>query len=65
MLASGALLNDDGTQVIGGISLIDTNSYEEAEKFALEDPYQKANIRKETKIIKWRRRWWDGEFLDN
>ncbi|KTC99043.1 YciI-like protein [Legionella geestiana] len=63
LLASGALLDDDGTTVIGGISLIDTEDRAEAEKFANDDPYGKAGIRKETLILKWRQRWWNGNFL--
>lgn len=63
LLASGALLAEDGKTVIGGISLLDTDDYEKAKRFAFNDPYQKANIRKETKILKWRKRWWEGEFL--
>lgn len=63
LLASGALLAEDGKTVIGGISLLDTNNYNEAKQFAFKDPYQKAGIRKETKILKWRKRWWEGEFL--
>ncbi len=38
---------------IGGISLIDTEDRTEAEKFAYNDPYAKAGIRKETLILKW------------
>ena len=63
LLTAGALLADDKTTVIGGISLLDTDSREEAEKFAYEDPYEKAGIRKQTMILRWRRRWLDGEFL--
>ena len=63
LLASGALLSDDGLTVIGGISLVDFDEEEDALKFANNDPYAKAGIRKTTKIIKWRKRWWDGEFL--
>jgi uncharacterized protein YciI len=63
LLASGALLSEDGRTVIGGISLIDTDNFSEAESFALADPYQKAGIRKELKILKWRKRWWEGQFL--
>ncbi len=63
ILASGALLSDDGKTVIGGISLLDTNDREEAEKFANDDPYAKAGIRAKTLIHKWRKRWWEGSFL--
>ena len=62
LIASGALLDDDKT-IVGGISLLNVNSREEAEKFANEDPYVKAGIRKTTKIIMWRKRWFEGEFL--
>lgn len=62
LLASGALLDQDGTTVIGGISLIDTDDYLEAMQFANDDPYQTAGIRKKTLILKWRKRWWEGEF---
>lgn len=65
LLASGALLDDDGITIIGGISLIDTEDRTEAETFANEDPYGKAGIRKETVILKWRQRWWNGTFLQS
>lgn len=48
-------MDEDGKTVIGGISLFDTDDYEEAKKFAFNDPYQKANIRRETKILKCER----------
>lgn len=63
LLASGALLDEDGVTVIGGMSLIDADNRSEAEKFADNDPYAKVGIRKETLIVKWRKRWWDGDFL--
>lgn len=62
ILASGALLDEDGT-IIGGISLFDTDDWHEAKLFADSDPYASAGIRAETKIIRWRKRWWDGSFL--
>ncbi len=63
LLESGALLKDEGDVIIGGVSLLDTDILKEAQDFAIQDPYTKAGIRKETKIIRWRRRWVDGEFL--
>jgi len=63
ILASGALLADDKITVIGGVSLLDTESREEAEKFAFEDPLEKAGIREKTLVLRWRRRWLDGKFL--
>lgn len=63
LLASGALLDDDGSKIIGGMSILDTTDKSEAQKFADEDPYNIAGIRKETSIIRWRHRWVDGEFV--
>ncbi len=65
ILTSGALLADDNITVIGGISLLDTESREEAERFAFEDPFEKAGIRERTLVLRWRRRWLDGKFLEN
>ena len=63
LLGSGALLDDEGVKIIGGMSIFDTEIQSEAQKFADEDPYSKAGIRKVTTVVKWRRRWLDGEFL--
>lgn len=62
LIASGAILSDSG-QVIGGMSIIDTEDIEEARRFASEDPYSKHEIRVTISIIKWRKRWWEGKFL--
>lgn len=63
LLASGALLSDDGATIVGGLSVLDTEDRAEAEKFANEDPYTLHKIRKEIQIIRWRRRWIDGLFI--
>lgn len=65
VLASGALLDEDGKTIIGGVSLVDTDSRVEAERFAYDDPYAKAGIRDQTSIHRWRKRWWSGLFLDD
>jgi uncharacterized protein YciI len=62
LLASGALLGDDGATVIGGVSLFDTEDREEAVRFEAEDPYAAAGLRARTEIVRWRLRWWIGEF---
>jgi len=62
LIASGALLDETGENIIGGVSLFDTEKKESAIRFEAEDPYAKADIRAEVKIIKWRLRWWFGEF---
>jgi uncharacterized protein YciI len=65
ILASGALLSEDQEEVIGGITLLDVETLEEAEVFGKEDPYTKANIRRNVNILYWRKRWWNGQFLLN
>ena len=62
LLASGALLAEDGITIVGGASLLDTDSREEAVRFEAEDPYAKAGIRRDVRVIEWRLRWWLGEF---
>ena len=62
LLASGALLDEDGMKVIGGASLLDTESREEAVRFEADDPYAQAGIRADVEIVPWRLRWWIGDF---
>ena len=64
LLHSGALLDEDNQTIIGGVSIIDTENFEEAEAFANNDPYSQCGIRKEIKIKKWRIRWVNGKFID-
>ncbi len=63
ILAAGAILADDGETVVGGLTILDTDDREEAETFAATDPYTTAGIRKETTVTRWRKRWWEGDFL--
>ena len=62
LLASGALLDETGQNIIGGASLFDTEDREEAVRFEAEDPYAKAGIRAQVDIRQWRLRWWVGGF---
>jgi len=63
LLGSGALLSEDGSKIIGGLSILDTEDKNEAIQFAVEDPYQKVGIRMNTPVFRWRRRWLNGKFL--
>jgi uncharacterized protein len=62
LLASGALLTEDGKSIQGGASFIDTDDFNEAAQFESQDPYAKAGIRARVEIIQWRLRWWVGQF---
>jgi len=63
ILASGAILADDGQTIVGGMTIIDTDDRSEAEQFAATDPYAIAGLHLNTMVVRWRKRWWDGEFL--
>lgn len=62
LLASGALLAEDGRTIVGGASLLDTDDRAEAVRFEADDPYAKAGIRRDVDIVPWRLRWWMGLF---
>ena len=65
LLSSGAILDENNSKIIGGASLIDTNSRHEAVRFEAEDPYALAGIRAKVEIHHWRIRWWLGNFNIN
>jgi len=65
LLASGALLDETGENIVGGASLFDTDDRDEALRFESEDPYAKAGIRADVNIVQWRLRWWVGTFDAN
>src|SRR5262249_55897179 len=62
LLVSGALFSENGNSVEGGASLLDTEDFDEAVRFEAQDPYAKAGIRARVEIVKWRLRWWVGQF---
>ena len=62
LLVSGALLSADSNKIEGGASLLDTEAFDEAVRFEAQDPYAKAGIRARVEIVKWRLRWWIGQF---
>lgn len=55
LLCAGALLSEDGKKVIGGLSIVNCSGHQAAYDFAHNDPYDKANIRNETHILRWDR----------
>jgi len=62
ILASGAILEDDGVSIVGGMTLLDTDDRATARQFADDDPYAQAGLHKHTMVVRWRRRWWEGTF---
>ena len=62
LLASGAILAEDGVTVVGGASLLDTDDEAAARAFEADDPYAAAGIRAKVTVVRWRLRWWRGAF---
>ncbi|MFP3456417.1 YciI family protein [Psychrobacter sp. SIMBA_152] len=54
LLACGAKLSDDGKTASGGIYLVDLDSRESAELFIKADPFYKAGLFADVKIVNWR-----------
>ena len=54
VIAGGALMNDDGSSVIGGLMLVDIDSREEAEAFIADDPFTASDLFARVDIIRWR-----------
>ena len=61
LLGAGALLSDDGTQVVGGLSVINYENSDEANQFARQDPYDKADIRQTMQVQQWDRWHWSNK----
>jgi uncharacterized protein len=61
LLACGAKLNDDGTDIGGGVYIIDVEMREAAERFIAEDPFTLAGLFERVTIVRWRKAYFDGQ----
>jgi hypothetical protein len=55
LLASGALLRDDGKEEYGGLIVLDTDERSEAELFVSQDPFWIAKVYSTYTISRWRK----------
>lgn len=55
ILAAGALLQDDGSELGGGLYIIDAESRTAAQAFINDDPLTKAGLFASTEITRWRK----------
>ncbi|MDM0117819.1 YciI family protein [Variovorax sp. J22R133] len=62
MLAGGAML-DENSSPHGGIILIETEDRAVAEDFAANDPFNKAGLFEEVKVVRWRKSFFQFENL--
>ena len=62
MLAGGAMLDPNGAPC-GGIILIETEERAVAEDFAANDPFNKAGLFEDVKVVRWRKSFFQFENL--
>ncbi|MEV0699777.1 YciI family protein [Saccharopolyspora sp. NPDC050389] len=61
LLACGAKLADDGDEASGGVYLLDVETRAEAEAFIAADPFAKAGLFADIKILRWRKAYLGGK----
>ncbi|KCB21756.1 YciI family protein [Bordetella hinzii] len=61
LLACGAKLHDDGTDIGGGLYVVDVDTREEAERLIQADPFYKAELFERVSITRWRKAYVDGK----
>ncbi|AWB35491.1 YciI family protein [Orrella marina] len=60
LLACGAKLNDDGTDLGGGVYIVDVETREQAQAFIEQDPFYQAQLFADIRIVRWRKAYLDG-----
>lgn len=50
---SGATLAGESTRMVGSLLIVEAQSLQDVEEFALQDPYRKAGLFEEVKIRRW------------
>ncbi len=63
MLATGALLEDDGSRAGGAVIIMDIEDRAEAEDYINNDPLTLAGIFETITVTKWRRFIYNGEIM--
>ncbi|MER5390853.1 YciI family protein [Saccharopolyspora sp. NPDC002686] len=61
LLACGAKLADEGDAATGGVYLLDVETRAEAEDFIAQDPFTRADLFAEVKILRWRKAFLAGQ----
>ena len=63
LLVAGAQIEDDGTGGHGGVIIVDTDDRQEAEDFIANDPFTKAGLFEDVKVVRWRKAFFNFEKL--
>lgn len=61
LLACGAKLDDDGSDLGGGLYVVDLKTRHEAERFIAEDPFSRVELFERVIITRWRKAYVAGE----
>ena len=61
LVLSGAQFNDDGTEQIGSLLIVNVNSRAEAQAFINADPFMQAGLFSDLKITRMRKGQWNPE----
>ncbi|MFG3694623.1 YciI family protein [Stutzerimonas stutzeri] len=61
LLACGAKLADDGSDLGGGLYVVDLDTRDEAERFIADDPFSRVQLFERVTIIRWRKAYVAGQ----
>ncbi len=61
LLACGAKLADDGSDLGGGLYVVDLDTRDEAERFIADDPFSRVNLFERVTITRWRKAYVAGQ----
>ena len=61
LLACGAKLHDDGSDMGGGLYVVNLDTREAAQAFIESDPFYQADLFAEVRITRWRKAYVAGE----
>ena len=61
LLACGAKLADDGSDLGGGLYVVDLDTRAEAERFIADDPFSRVQLFERVTITRWRKAYLAGQ----
>lgn len=61
LLACGAKLADDGSDLGGGLYVVDLDTRDEAERFIADDPFSRVDLFEHVTITRWRKAYLAGQ----
>jgi uncharacterized protein YciI len=65
LILAGATQNDNGTEAIGSLFIVNVDNRAEAKKFSDGDPFTQAGVFASVTIVRMRKGQWNPEAADN